>query len=94
MPEKTVLYDIRCADRRAQNKRAGAKKATRTIEGHAMREAVIESLLVAHYSPEQIAGTFHVSTHTTIYAWVERTRPDLKRCLRRRGKRRRKYGCA
>ena len=88
------LYDIRCADRRARSKRAGAKKATRTIEGHAMREAVIEALLVAHHSPEQIAGTFHISTHTTIYAWVERTRPDLKRCLRRRGKRRRKYGDA
>ena len=40
-----------------------------------MREAVIESLLVAHYSPRaQIAGTFHVSTHN-IYAWVERTDP-------------------
>ena len=57
-----------------------------------MREAMIGALLEAHYSPEQIAGAFGVSTHTTIYAWIERSRPDLKRYLRRRGRKRRNYG--
>lgn len=59
-----------------------------------MREAMIAAFLMAHYSPEQIAGTFGISTHTTIYAWIERSRPDLKRYLRRRGRKRRKYGDA
>lgn len=59
-----------------------------------MREAMIEALLAAHHSPEQIAGAFGISTHTTIYAWIERSRPDLKRYLRRRGNRRRRYGTA
>lgn len=88
------VYEVRPIEKKIRERYARVKQKARTVEGHRMREVVIEALLAAHYSPEQIAGTFHVSTHTTIYAWIERSRPDLKRCLRRRGKRRRKYGDA
>lgn len=87
-------YDARRAERKARERRSNAKVPSRSIEGHAMREAMIEALLAAHCSPEQIAGAFGISTHTTIYAWIERSRPDLKRYLRRRGRKRRKYGDA
>lgn len=88
------LYEVRPIEKMIRERYARVKQRARTIERHRMREAVVAALLVAHYSPEQIAGAFHISTHTTIYAWIERSRPDLKRCLRRRGKRRRKYGDA
>lgn len=85
-------YDARRAERKARERRKHAKLSSRSIEGHRMREAMIEALLAAHHSPEQIAGAFDISTHTTIYAWIERSRPDLKCYLRRRGSKRRKYG--
>lgn len=88
------LYEVLPIEKKIRERCARAKHGARSIERHRMREAVVVALLAAHYSPEQIAGAFHISTHTTIYTWIKRSRPDLKRCLRRRGKRRRKYGDA
>ena len=69
-PERrSVRYSLR---------RQEAQTNVRREEGNATMKAMrcakrYESLLVAHHRSS--AGTFHVSTHTTIYAWVERTDP-------------------
>ena len=92
--EQDSSYDARRADKRARERRALSKKASRTIDGHLMRSGIIRALIKARYSPEQVAGTFGISTHTTIYTWIRRTHPELRQYLRRKGKKRRRYGLA
>lgn len=87
-------YDARIASKKARERRTNAKKHTRLIENDPVLAAQVTELLQRSYSPEQIAATLQTVSHPTIYAWIKDSRPDLKQYLRRRGKKRRKYGTA
>jgi IS30 family transposase len=56
-----------------------------------MLAGTIESLLRPLVSPEVAAHAVGL-THETIYAWIYRTRPDLKAELPQYGRKRRRYG--
>ena len=85
-------YVVWHAERSVQKRRIQAKREMRIIESDPGIEAYIETLLRRTLSPEQIAHASHEASHPTIYAWIRRTRPDLRTCLRRRGRKRRRYG--
>lgn len=84
-------YDARRADRRARERRALSKEGTRTIENDEALRDRIEKRLEPLVSPEVIAHDDEVC-HETIYAWLDRSRPDLKARLPQRGRKRRRYG--
>lgn len=67
------------------------QKLSRKIENNDELRARIEKRLHPLVSPEVVAHEQGIH-HQTIYSWIERSRPDLKRKLPYRGKRRRKYG--
>ena len=85
-------YRALSAHRQTKKRRLTAKEPARILEHDAPRVVLVESKLKLRSSPEQIAYTTQTVSTTTIYAWLERSRPELKCHLRRRGKRRRKYG--
>lgn len=87
-------YAVLLAERRVRKRRLRAKQAERALENDPGLSALVEALLRRTLSPEQIAGAGREISHTSIYAWIRRTRPDLRSCLRRRGKKRRRYGTA
>jgi IS30 family transposase len=86
------VYDARSASRMARARRDTARQSTRKIENDPHLARAIETLLRNTYSPAQIAATLGTVSHPSIYAWIKNTRPDLKKYLRRRGKKRRRYG--
>lgn len=75
----------------AHERRAGSKAKYRKIENDPALAQRIISRLHPLISPEVIAHDEIVS-HETIYAWIYRSRPDLKDKLPQRGKKRRRYG--
>ncbi|MBM3578193.1 MAG: IS30 family transposase [Alphaproteobacteria bacterium] len=85
-------YTVFLAQRRIRARRRAAKREMRIIESDPGVAAFVEKLLRRTLSPEQVAYVSREASHTTIYAWIRRSRPDLRACLRRRGKRRRRYG--
>ena len=85
-------YTVFLAQRRVRERRIQAKREARIIESDPGIATLIETLLRRTLSPEQIAHASREASHATIYAWIRRSRPDLRTCLRRRGKRRRRYG--
>ena len=89
--EKEVAYHAAHAEKLARERRKTAKVAARKIENDVGLARFIESRLHPLVSPEVIAHDTTVS-HETIYAWVYRSRPDLKALLPQRGKKRRRYG--
>lgn len=85
------LYEPRYANKRAKLRRLNSKKGTRKIENNRELEKSIEARLSPLVSPEVLAHDENVC-HETIYAWIYRSRPDLKIQLPQRGKKRRRYG--
>lgn len=79
------------ADLLARKRRRASKVAERKIENDAELEARIIARLHPLVSPEVIAHDEPVSPET-IYAWLSRSRPDLKARLPQRGRKRRRYG--
>lgn len=75
----------------ARNRRAAAKQDARLLENDERLATLVEALLHPLVSPEVIAGQLGIA-HKTIYAWIDRSRPDLRERLPRRGKKRRRYG--
>lgn len=84
-------YHARFATMYARERRKQAKVAYRKIENNAVLAAHIQTRLHPLVSPEVIAHDEGVS-YETIYAWISRSRPDLKVLLPQRGKKRRRYG--
>lgn len=87
-------YTVWLAQRRVRKRRMAAKAPERALEGDPGLALHVEQLLRRALSPEQIAYAGHEICHTTVYAWIRRSRPNLRSCLRRRGKKRRRYGTA
>jgi len=86
------VYDARSASKQARLRRRGAKQDTRLLENDPDLARKVVALLQRSFSPEQIAARLRQVSHPTIYAWIRACRPDLKEYLRRRGKKRRRYG--
>lgn len=75
----------------ANERRAKSKLGYRKIEHDVVLTQRIVARLHPLVSPEVIAHDEEV-THETIYAWIYRSRPDLKIRLPQRGRKRRRYG--
>jgi IS30 family transposase len=75
----------------AVTRRQQSKVAYRKIENDAYLEKRIETMLQPLVSPEVVAHEVGI-THETIYSWIYRSRPDLKKCFPYQGKKRRQYG--
>lgn len=75
----------------ARERRETSKILYRKIENNLFLAQRIASCLHPLVSPETIAHEEDVSAET-IYAWIYRSRPDLKGKLPQRGKKRRRYG--
>lgn len=84
-------YDARRAHKRARERRKESKVSYRIIDTNTNIRKLIHSQLKERLSPEQIEGRFGKVSFMTTYRYVERN-PYLKKHLRRRGRRRRKYG--
>lgn len=84
-------YHAGRAQRMAEGRRTKSKAAYRKIEQDLELAQRIESRLHPLVSPEVISYDESVC-HETIYAWIYRSRPDLKVRLPQRGKKRRRYG--
>lgn len=72
-------------------RRKRSKQAYRKIENDKTLEKKIVSLLHPLVSPEVVAHELGI-THETIYAWIYRSRPELKKLLPYHGKQRSRYG--
>jgi len=84
-------YDARRAHKRARERRKYAKVKYRLVETDTSLQQLIHKQLKKRYSPEQIEGRGVSVSFMTIYRYIERN-PLLKTYLRRRGKKRRRYG--
>lgn len=85
-------YRVYAADKDARERRRASKQDARTIEhNNGLRRNIIQ-LLKQNRSPEQIAQELHIISDDAIYAWINRSRRDLRVLLPQRGKRRHRYG--
>jgi len=84
-------YNPYYAHKKAKAKRKSSKVNYCKIESDTNLAKRIEDRLHPLVSPEVIAHDENIC-HETIYAWIYRSRPDLKMLLPQRGKKRRKYG--
>lgn len=75
----------------ARERRKESKTKYRKIENNPELGREIERMLHPLVSPEVVAHELGIA-HETIYAWICRSRPDLKKKLPYRGKKRRRYG--
>lgn len=90
-------YDAHYAQKRCGARRLKAKFSARKIENDPVLALRIEKQLRGNHprgdwSPAVIAQESAAVCHQTIYSWLRRSRPDLRRVLPRRGKYRRQYG--
>jgi IS30 family transposase len=98
--ESNGAYCAAVAQKKASERRAQSKQGTRKIENNHVLAERTEALLRGEdsehgdWSPEVIANTELRGriSHPSIYAWIRRSRPDLKHLLPHQGRRRKKYG--
>lgn len=91
------IYTAHHAEKKSRTRRCGSKYHSRKIENDlALERAIEEKLHGTHergdWSPAIIAHVLGAVCHQTIYAWIRRSRPDLRRFLPRHGRWRRQYG--
>jgi len=91
------IYTARYAQKRSVARRLAGRLRTRKIENNSsLATRIEEKLRGTHirgdWSPDAIANTLEGISHQTIYSWIRRSRPDLRRILPRHGKHRRQYG--
>jgi IS30 family transposase len=84
-------YNVRHAHSLARKRRMLSKKQYRSIENNSGLSNLIECLLHPLLSPEAVGHMLGIS-HETIYAWIDRSRPDLRMKLPYQGRKRRRYG--
>jgi transposase, IS30 family len=93
-------YCASIAQKTTVKRRQCSKYASRKIENNQELSRIIEENLCGNdskngdWSPEVIAQTVLKDkvSHTTIYAWIKRSRKDLKHLLPHQGRRRATYG--
>jgi len=89
---KNGIYNVNISNKLAKEKRRGSKINKRIIENDSGIKRKIHKYLKKDWSPEQITGMFGLVSHMTIYRYINRSSPEMKKSLRRQGKKRRKYG--
>jgi IS30 family transposase len=98
--KKNGRYTAEYAQKKTVERRFTAKGSSRKIENNKELETAVIALLTGNdplhgdWSPEAVANSTlkgHVS-HVTIYAWIKRSRPELKKLLHFQGRRRARYG--
>lgn len=82
-------YHAGHANRLGIKRRRSAKLNARKIENDSALQAMIIELLHPLCSPETVAHEVGIA-HASIYAWIERSRPDMRIRLPYRGKKRRR----
>jgi len=85
------IYRFRNADKKAGVRRKQSKLNYRKIENNIELENKIITQLNPLISPEVVAHELGIH-HQTIYSYISRSNPDLRKQLPCRGKKRRKYG--
>lgn len=95
--ERDGTYDAVRAHKKCAVRRLNAKFSARKIENNPVLAMRITTQLCGNHplgdwSPAVIAQSIASVCHQTIYSWIRRSRPDLRRILPRRGKYRRQYG--
>lgn len=85
------IYRYINADKKAKARRKKSKLKYRKIENNVELENIIKNKLQPLVSPEVIAHELNIH-HQTIYSYIYRSNPDLKKQLPYKGKKRRKYG--
>jgi IS30 family transposase len=93
-------YTAEYAQKKTNGRRYIAKEPARKIENDKQLESAITTLLTGNdpehgdWSPEVMANSTlkGVVSHTTIYAWIKRSRPEVKKLLHFQGRRRARYG--
>jgi len=88
---ESEIYQVSFANKQAKEKRKLSKINERIIDNDIGLKNKVIKYLKRDWSPEQIADTLKLSSHMTIYRYLIRN-PELKKYLRRQGKKRRKYG--
>jgi len=94
------IYKALSAERRRIEVRKASNAVRRKIVAGSDLAKYIEKGLMQYWSPEQISGRMKIDRpneisvcHETIYKYIYRDKPELKKYLRcRKGKYRRKYG--
>lgn len=91
------LYTARHAHKKCTKRRLAGRYGTRKIENTPELERIITKKLrgvhaYGDWSPSVISHAVGSVCHQTIYSWIKRSQPDLRRMLPRRGKYRRQYG--
>lgn len=85
------VYHARRADKYTKQRRTLARTKYRLIDTDIKLKTIISLKLMADWSPDQIVHRCGVSSVSSIYRYLERN-SHLKQYLRRRGKKRRRYG--
>lgn len=85
------IYRARIAQKKSIERKKDSKLTYRILDNYIkLRNDVIKHLNL-DWSPEQIEGVYGNISYMTIYRYVDRNK-ELKKLLRRGGKKRRKYG--
>lgn len=91
-------YDAKRAHARARKTRATGKRSSKRLSVNPNMRSIIEELLIATWSPEQITGTLRMQgvsmvCHETIYRYIYEEMPEWKKYLRqKKGRYRRRSG--
>jgi IS30 family transposase len=85
------IYKARNAELKTKERRKNSKIKKRILENNIDLKNFVIRHLKNDLSPEQIDGKYRTVSFMTIYRYLDRNK-ELKKYLRRNGKRRRKYG--
>jgi transposase, IS30 family len=85
------IYRFKNADKKSKQRRLQSKLGYRKIENDIVLENKIQKKLNPLVSPEVVAHELGIH-HQTIYTYIYRTNPKLRKELPYQGRRRRKYG--
>lgn len=85
------IYKARIAHKKNRERKKLSKTKYRIIDNDVLIKRFVLKHLKLDWSPEQIQGRYQSVSHMTIYRYLDRNK-ELKKYLRRHGKKRRKYG--
>jgi IS30 family transposase len=85
------IYRARIANKLSKDRKKQSKVKCRILDNDIEMKRFVLKHLKLDWSPEQINGRYRSISHMTIYRYLDRNK-ELKKYLRRHGKKRRKYG--
>jgi len=85
------IYKARIAQKKSNDRKKNSKIKRRILDNDVGMRMFVLKYMKKDWSPEQICGKYGEVSHMTIYRFLDRNK-ELKKYLRRCGKKRRKYG--